>query len=168
MIVIVMGVCGAGKTTVGKLLAESLHARFEEGDKFHPPANVAKMSNGEPLTDADRRPWLENIAASIDAWQADGTSIVLTCSALKKAYRRILAGDRTDVCFLYLKGDADTLAQRMRQRRHHFMPASLLPSQLETLEEPQGTEQAIVADICTPPAQIASDAAMAIRARQGA
>ena len=164
MIVVVMGVCGAGKTTVGKLLAERLGARFEEGDKYHPPENVEKMSDGAPLTDEDRRPWLDTIAANIDRWQAEGTAVVIACSALKEAYRKILVGDRNGVFVLYLRGDVKTLTARMRQRRHHFMPASLLPSQLATLEEPRASDHVIVADVQTPPAEIAQSAAQAIAA----
>ena len=168
MIVVVMGVCGAGKTTVGKLLADRLGARFEEGDKFHPRANVEKMSNGTPLTDEDRRPWLESIAASIDKWQAEGTTVVIACSALKESYRKILVGDRDGVYVLYLRGDTETLVARMRQRRHHFMPASLLPSQLAALEEPLPCDHVVVADVRTPPPEIAEHAAKAMTALESA
>lgn len=168
MIAIVMGVCGAGKTTVGELLAQRLGARFEEGDKYHPRTNVEKMSKGTPLTDEDRWPWLESMAASIDRWQAEGTAAVIACSALKEAYRKILVGDRDGVFVLYLRGDAETLAQRMRQRRHHFMPASLLWSQLATLEEPLPSSHVVVADVRTSPAEIAELTAKAISAVENA
>ncbi len=168
MIAIVMGVCGAGKTTVGKLLAERLGARFEEGDRYHPRANVEKMSNGAALTDEDRRPWLDTIAANIDRWQAEGTAAVIACSALKEAYRKILVGNRAGVFILYLRGDAATLTERMRQRPHHFMPTSLLPSQLATLEEPLSSDHVVVADVRTPPAEIAETTAKAIAALQNA
>ncbi len=168
MIVIVMGVCGAGKTTVGEQLAERLGARFEEGDKYHPPANVEKMSIGTPLTDEDRWPWLEGIASRIDKWQSAGTSAVIACSALKESYRQILVGDRPEVYILYLKGDAATLTERMQQRDHHFMPASLLPSQLATLEEPSPSDNVIVADVRSPPQEIVETAAQILATRQSA
>ena len=140
-----MGVSGSGKTTVGKALARKLGWRFIEGDDFHPPANVAKMHSGVPLTDADRWPWLDRIVAEMRRIEAAGENAVIACSALKTAYRDRLA-QGGDVRLVDLKGDAATIEPRMAHRRH-FMPPSLLPSQFATLEEPN---DAIVVDIREP------------------
>ena len=130
-----MGVCGCGKTTVGEALAATLGWPFHDADNFHPAANVAKMAAGEPLTDADRWPWLDRIAEEGRAILARGEHAVIACSALKQAYRERLrrAGD---VRFVFLNGDADTIAARLAARRDHYMPPSLLPSQLAALEVP--------------------------------
>lgn len=164
MIVIVMGVCGAGKTTVGELIAENIGARFLEGDRFHPAANVEKMSRGEPLDDADRAPWLEKIADSIDQWTQAGDSVVIACSALKESYRQTLIGDRTNVRLVFLHGSPELLADRMASRQHHFMPAGLLPSQLATLEAPSENDHTISADVADPPTAIANRVTDWIRA----
>jgi len=139
-------VCGSGKTTVGEALAAQLHCAFLDADRFHPPQNVAKMASGEPLTDEDRWPWLDRLAGELAQILARGEHAVLACSALKEAYRKRLqrAGD---VRIVYLKGDQATLAARLAGRKHEYMPASLLPSQLATLEEPTG---ALVVDIREP------------------
>jgi gluconokinase len=142
-VLILMGVSGSGKTTVGAMLAGRLRWRFAEADDFHSAANVAKMRSGTPLTDADRLPWLQAIAARIDAWRRDGVHGVITCSALKRAYRDILIGDRPDVRLVHLKGERTLIADRMAARQGHFMPASLLESQFSTLEEPAPEEHAI-------------------------
>src|SRR5882672_6465750 len=113
MVVVVMGVSSSGKTTVAKLLAETLGWQYQEGDALHPPENVAKMSSGTPLTDADRLPWLRAIAARIDEWRSRGEPGVVTCSALKRAYRDIIVGNRPDVVLVYLKGSHDLIAARM-------------------------------------------------------
>jgi gluconokinase len=146
MIVVLMGVCGCGKTTVGKALAAALGCRFLDADDFHPPANVAKMASGEPLTDDDRWPWLDCIAAELRQILARGEHAVLACSALKEAYRTRLkrAGD---VRIVYLKGDFATIQARLAVRKHEYMPASLLPSQFAALEEPA---EALVVDIREP------------------
>ena len=130
-----MGVCGSGKTTVGEALAAQLHCAFLDADDFHPPQNVTKMAAGQPLTDEDRWPWLDRLAAELAKILARGEHAVLACSALKEAYRKRLqrAGD---VRIVYLKGDEATLAARLASRQHQYMPASLLPSQLATLEAP--------------------------------
>lgn len=130
-----MGVCGCGKTTVGRALAVSLGWPYHDADDFHPAANVAKMRAGEPLTDADRWPWLDRIVAEARATLSRGEHAVIACSALKQAYRERLqrAGD---LRFVYLKGDQDLIARRLAERRDHYMPPSLLPSQLAALEEP--------------------------------
>jgi carbohydrate kinase (thermoresistant glucokinase family) len=135
VIVLVMGVTGSGKTTVGQALADALGWRFHDGDDFHPEANVAKMAAGQPLTDEDRWPWLDRIADEMRRTLARGENAVFACSALKEAYRRRLqrAGD---VRVVHLKGDAATIAARLAERSHRYMPASLLPSQFATLEEP--------------------------------
>lgn len=137
-VVVVMGVSGVGKTTVGALLAERLGWAFEEGDALHPEANVAKMAAGEPLTDDDRRPWLELVAAWIEARTAAGEPGVITCSALKRVYRDVLR--RTGVVFVHLTGPDAITAERLAGRRGHFMPPSLLASQLSTLE-PLGADE---------------------------
>ena len=157
MIVIVMGVCGTGKTTVGRLIAERIGARFEEGDRFHPKANVEKMSRGEPLDDEDRWPWLESIGRSIDEWQRAGEDVILACSALKERYREILLGGRPDMRLVHLFGTQALISERMAQRRHHFMPPSLVPSQFAALEPPAPGEHVIAADVVRPPEAIAAE-----------
>jgi len=155
-ILVVMGVSGSGKTTVATLLAEKLGWPFAEGDDFHPPANVAKMHGGTPLTDADRLPWLSAIAAWIDARRAAGTGGIVSCSALKRAYRDILVGPRADVRLVYVRGSRGLIAARIAARHDHFMPASLLESQFETLEEPGTDERPIIADAALTPAAMAA------------
>jgi len=152
-----MGVSGSGKTTVAKALAEHLGWRFQEGDALHPPQNVAKMAAGTPLSDADRWPWLTAIAAVIDGWRAAGVSGIVTCSALKRAYRQVLVGDRADVRLVYLAGSKALIAGRMAARTGHFMPAALLDSQLATLEPPGAEEHPIVMDIGPEPAVIVAE-----------
>ncbi|MEA2800449.1 MAG: gluconokinase [Rhodospirillaceae bacterium] len=163
MVVVVMGVSGSGKTTVGSLLAEALGWHFQEGDKLHPPENVEKMSAGIPLTDADRLPWLRKIAETIDDWRSRGESGVITCSALKRSYRDIIIGDRPDVRLVYLKGSPDLIRQRMAQRHGHFMPPALLDSQFSTLEEPSPDENPIIVDIGGQPEEIAREIACRLR-----
>jgi gluconokinase len=155
VIVVVMGVSGSGKTTVASLLAATFGWPFQEGDKLHPPANVEKMSGGTPLTDADRLPWLQKIARTIDDWRAHGQSGVITCSALKRSYRDIIVGERPDVRLVYLKGSLDLIRRRMAARHGHFMPATLLESQFTILEEPSPDENPIVVDIDGSPEEIA-------------
>lgn len=155
MIVVVMGVSGCGKTTVSALLAATLGWRYREGDDLHPPENVEKMRGGTPLTDADRLPWLHKIAAEIGGWQARGEEGVLTCSALKRAYRDIIIGDRSEVALVYLKGSHDLIARRMAARHEHFMPTALLASQFATLQEPTSDERPIVIDVDGSPGEIA-------------
>ena len=146
-VLVVMGVSGSGKTTIAVQLAKVLGWRFKEGDDLHPPANVAKMASGTPLTDEDRWPWLHAIAALIDQWRAEGASGVIPCSALKRVYRDILIGDRPDVRMVYLQGDHDLIAKRMAARKGHFMPPALLDSQFSTLEEPGPDERPITVHI---------------------
>jgi len=134
VLVVVMGVSGSGKTTLATGLARRLHWEFQEGDELHPAANVAKMARGEPLTDEDRRPWLEAIGLWMDEHLAAGTSAVLTCSALRRTYRDFLRESRPEVLFCHVTADATVIRERMERRLGHYMPASLLPSQLATLE----------------------------------
>jgi len=153
MIVIVMGVVGAGKTTVGKLLAAQMGWEFADADDFHPASNVQKIHNGIPLTDEDRRPWLDLLHARIVEWMGHRHSAVLACSALKKIYRdKLDAGP--DVRFVYLKGSADLIASRLRARRGHFANESILVSQLADLEEPG---EALTVEIFETPQQIVND-----------
>jgi gluconokinase len=154
-VIVLMGVSGTGKTEVGTRLARALNGEFAEGDDYHPPANVAKMRSGVPLDDADRLPWLETLSRQIGAWLEQDRTVVLACSALKQRYRDILKAGRPGVVFVHLKGDKVLIRARLQKRRGHYMPASLLDSQLATLEEPadaitvgiEGTPDAIVAEI---------------------
>jgi gluconokinase len=149
---IVMGVSGSGKTTVAELLAKQLGWPFMEGDRLHPPANVEKMRQGIPLTDADRAPWLDRIGEELKSWAADGRSGVMTCSALKRAYRDRIRSARPDVRFVYLKGSQTLIEGRVAARHHEYMPASLLRSQFDTLEEPAPDEPVVTVDVGGSPA----------------
>jgi len=151
MIIILMGVSGSGKTTIGARLAQALGCPFYDADQFHPPANVAKMQQGLPLTDEDRWPWLQALRVHIETCIHQGVSAVLACSALKQTYREHLVIDEAEVKLVYLKGDYDLIQERLAQRRGHFMPPGLLASQFATLEEPK---QGIVVDIVHPPETI--------------
>jgi gluconokinase len=157
MVLVVMGVSGSGKTTVGKLLAERLGWHYQEGDALHPPENVAKMSAGTPLTDADRIPWLRRIAGRIDAWRSSGEAGVVTCSALKRIYRDIIIGDRPDVRLVHLRGSRALIGRRMAARKGHFMPTALLDTQFATLQEPSPEERAIIVDVGGTPAEIVDE-----------
>ena len=142
-VLVVMGVSGCGKSTVAAHLSERLGWPFMEGDSLHPPANVAKMQAGHPLTDEDRWPWLALVADWIEEQLDAGNDGIITCSALKRSYRDVLDRRGAGVTFVYLAGKRQTLEDRMRGRTGHFMPPSMLASQLETLEEPQPDEPAI-------------------------
>ena len=168
MVVVVMGVSSSGKTTVAKLLAETLGWHYQEGDALHPPENVAKMSNGTPLTDSDRWPWLQAIAAGIDEWRRRGEPGVVTCSALKRAYRDIIVGQRPDVALVHLAGGHDLIAERMAARKGHFMPPALLDNQFATLEAPSTDERAIVVDVGETPFRIVQDVARRLAERNSA
>ena len=137
-IVILMGVTGSGKTTIGQLLANDFNWRFYNGDDFHPTANVDKMSRGVPLTDEDRAPWLAALDHLIGDLIAQAQSAVISCSALRQTYRDRLAANRAEVVFVYLKGDYNLARERLLSRKGHFMKADLLASQFDTLEEPEG------------------------------
>ena len=144
---VVMGVSGSGKSTIADRLAARLGWRYEDGDKFHPPSNVAKMSAGHPLTDEDRWPWLRAIADEIDRVCEAGQRVVIACSALKRAYREILVHGRNDVRIVFLNGTQDLIAERLAARTGHFMPPGLLTSQFRTLEPPQLNERPITVSI---------------------
>ncbi|WP_340103943.1 gluconokinase [Rhodohalobacter sp. 8-1] len=135
MVWIIMGVSGSGKTTVGKKLAKRLNIPFYDGDNFHPKENVEKMQSGRPLNDDDRKPWLVTLANKINEWN-NNKGAVLACSALKLSYRKLLTSKSDDVQFVYLKGNRETIFNRMKSRSDHYMPAKLLDSQFEALEEP--------------------------------
>ena len=155
--VVVMGVSGAGKSTVGKLIAARLDCPFRDADSFHPKANIAKMSRGEPLTDTDRWPWLEAIAAWIAEHRTAGTTCVVTCSALKRRYRDLVTDNqRDDVRLVYLKGDFALIEARLEARTGHFMPPGLLQSQFDALEEPGVNERAMTVSIEATPEDIAA------------
>jgi carbohydrate kinase (thermoresistant glucokinase family) len=150
MIVVVMGVAGCGKTSVGERLAERLGWAMLEGDAFHPQANKDKMAGGTPLTDEDRWPWLDEIAREMRRHDGNGESAIVTCSALKRSYRDRLRRGAADVRFVHLTGSRDVHEERIRTRTGHFMPASMLDSQLATLEPPGAQEAAIAVDIDQP------------------
>jgi carbohydrate kinase (thermoresistant glucokinase family) len=152
MVIVVTGVSGAGKTVVGSELAARLGWAFEDADDFHPEANVDKMRRGVPLTGEDRTPWIRALAEGVRRWSVDGRDVVLACSALRKSFRDALrggVGDGGDIRFVYLKGGNEEIDRRVRRRAGHFMPASLLKSQFDTLEEPDSSE-ALVIDIGRP------------------
>ena len=163
--VVVMGVSGSGKTTLGEGIADRLHWRFQEGDELHPPANVAKMSRGEPLTDDDRWPWLDAVGRWIDARAGAGESAVLTCSALRRTYRDHLRAERPGVVFCHLTVDAETLRHRVADRLGHYMPASLLPSQLATLEPLDDDEPGVTVAAAGDPADVLAEALRALGIR---
>jgi gluconokinase len=150
MIVVVMGVSGVGKTTIGRLLADRLSCPFLDADEFHPPENVAKMRSGTPLSDADREPWLAALRREIDGRLQRGESAVLACSALKQAYRdRLQVADAVRI--VYLRGDAALIRDRLRARRGHYFDPALLASQFAALEEPEGV---LVVDVAASPEEI--------------
>jgi gluconokinase len=152
--IVVMGVSGSGKSTIASMLAQRLHWVYEDADWFHPKSNIEKMHHGEPLNDQDRWPWLHAIADWIDATRRAGGHGIVACSALKRAYRDILIGDRRDVRLVFLKGDFDLIARRIAARADHFMPSTLLESQFATLQEPQADERPIVVSIAPHPREI--------------
>ena len=146
-VVVVMGVSGSGKTTVAEQLAAHFGWMFQEGDSLHPPANVAKMAAGQPLDDTDRAPWLAIIAQWVEARLVAGQNGVVTCSALKRRYREQIGNGKPGVQFVYLHGDRATLEDHVRSRHHEYMPATLLDSQLATLEEPEPDEHVITVNV---------------------
>jgi len=154
---IVMGVSGSGKSTIGESLAERLGWPYEDADTFHPASNVAKMSAGHPLTDEDRWPWLKAIAAEIDRVCKADERVVIGCSALKRAYRDVLLHGRTDIRLVYLEGTQSLIADRIGQRKGHFMPPGLLTSQFATLEPPTPDEHPLTVSIDAPVEAIIDD-----------
>ena len=157
MHIVVMGVSGTGKTSVGEELAEELGCEFVEGDSLHPRRNIEKMENGIPLTDEDRWPWLQAIAEMVAVRDHEGTSTVVTCSALKRTYRDILVHGRDDVRIVFLDGTQDLVATRLAARKGHFMPPGLLASQFITLERPGADERPITVSIDAPVEKIVDD-----------
>ena len=145
--VVVMGVSGCGKSTVGEGIAGTLGWPFAEADDFHPPANVAAMRSGRPLTDDDRRPWLADLASWLADREAEGRSSVMSCSALRRAHRDVLRSGAPEVLFVHLDGAAEVIAARVAARAGHFMPPSLLDSQVATLEPLAADEQGVVLDL---------------------
>jgi gluconokinase len=154
MIVVVMGVTGVGKTTIGSDLARRLNCAFEDADSYHSAANIEKMAHGIPLTDADRIPWLEAMRAMLGQHAAEGLSVVLACSALRQSYRDIL-GKGLNVTWIYLKASAEVIRQRIEHRHGHFAKEDLLTSQFETLEEPKDV---IVVNAELPEEQVVAEA----------
>jgi gluconokinase len=161
-----MGVSGSGKSTVGALLAAALEVPFLEGDSFHPPANVARMAGGIALTDRDREGWLQTLAQQLKQHAAQG--VVLSCSALKRRYRDVLRSGAPTLALVHLSGAPDVLAERLAGRSGHYMPPSLLASQLATLEPPQPDEHALSLDITQPPAQLVQRALAWLGSRDAA
>jgi gluconokinase len=148
---VIMGVAGSGKSLIGARFARAIGVEFVEGDLYHPPENVARMAAGTPLTDADRQGWLMAIAARLGEAQRAGTGLVVSCSALKRKYRDLLRSGASGVRFVHLTGNRSLLAERLSQRRGHFMPPSMLDSQLATLEAPSPDEDAWVFDVADSP-----------------
>ena len=154
LVIVLMGVSGCGKSTVGVELSRRLGWPFRDADSFHPPGNIAKMSSGAPLTDEDRMPWLAAIADWIDERCDRGEPGIVSCSALKRAYRQRIIGARRRVRLVYLKGDRALIGRRLEARRHHFMPASLLESQFATLEEPRAGERPVIVSAAMSPRRV--------------
>jgi carbohydrate kinase (thermoresistant glucokinase family) len=163
--IIVMGVSGSGKSTIGALLAEALGWPFADADGFHPAANVAKMAAGQPLTDADRWPWLDAIAAHIGASRTAEQPVVVACSALRRVYRDRLRAGHKDVIFLHLAGDAGLIGERQAARQGHFMPPSLMASQFATLEEPDAEADAVIVSVSASPHEVVATAIDQLAAR---
>jgi len=159
LVLVVMGVMGTGKSTLALALADLLGWPFAEGDTLHPPENVAKMASGRSLTDADRGPWLERVAAWVQARLQAGGSGIITCSALKRSYRELIRGRDDRVVFVHLVGSPQTITRRLAARQGHFMPPSLLASQLADLERPGSDEPVIEVGIGPPPRQLAREVA---------
>jgi gluconokinase len=162
-VIVVMGVAGCGKSTVGRMLAQRLGWPFAEADDFHSAANVAKMAAGTPLTDEDRRPWLESIRRWMDETASDS---VVTCSALRRSYRDILRGAQANVRFLHLSGTQESIGARMAARTSHFMPTSLLASQLATLEPLEAGEDGVVINVTGRPEEIVASAIKVLGLRE--
>ena len=167
VIIVMMGPCGCGKTTVGSALAARLGGAFMEGDSYHPEENRTKMSAGEPLTDDDRWPWLDLISSELQTHREAGTTVVLACSALKRTYRDRLRRADPGMLFVLLEGPKALLLERLTSRRDHFMPPALLDSQLEALEAPGSDESAFTVDVALTPAQMVDQIVAQAAAVQG-
>ncbi|MCD2442788.1 gluconokinase [Agromyces sp. SYSU K20354] len=167
-VVVVMGVSGAGKSTIGALLARDLGVPFTDADDLHPLANIEKMASGVPLDDDDRRPWLETVGATLAEAGRTGAGLVVACSALRRVYRDIILAKAPETRFVHLHGTRDVLAARTEGRTGHFMPTSLLDSQLATLEALDSDEPGIVVDIDRPVAEILDDAVSRLTGRRSA
>ncbi len=161
-LVVVTGVSGSGKTTVGKGIADAMGWEYAEGDDFHSKANLAKMSSGTPLTDEDRWPWLRAIGTWLDDHERQGDSAVVTCSALRRVYRDLLRKERPDVRFCHVEATADLIRTRLARREGHYMPPSLLPSQLATLEPLAADEPGVVVSVVGTPQEILPRALLAL------
>jgi len=157
-IVVVMGVSGCGKSTVGKRLADAMAVRFVEGDELHSPHNVALMAAGTPLTDGNRADWLRHVAQRLTEAAGEGQGLVISCSALKRSYREQLRAAAPALHFIYLQGNRALLAERLQSRAGHYMPPSMLQSQLDTLEPPAPDEHAITLDIADTPDALVAEA----------
>lgn len=155
--IIVMGVSGSGKSTIGALLAEKLEQEFIDGDALHPEENRIKMAAGIALDDADRTPWLNNIGEKLSDSNKAGAPVIIACSALKRSYRDLIRSHEPDTLFVHLTGGKQLIGDRMAARKHEFMPTSLLTSQLATLEEPSSDEHVLLAEVAHTPEQIVSD-----------
>lgn len=162
--IVLMGVCGSGKTTLGQRLSQQLGWDFFDGDDFHPSANVDKMASGRPLDDDDRRPWLEALRDLLDRRLAAGEGTILACSALKESYRSLLGTERPEILLVFLDGSRELLSARMASRQGHFMPSGLLDSQLATLEDPlgDGGKPALRLDVSQTPAELCLQIVQAI------
>lgn len=167
MVIVMMGTTGAGKTTIGSLLAVELDWPFADADDYHSAENLAKMRSGIPLTDEDRGPWLESLRKAIEVWLAEDRDVVLACSALRRSYRaQLRVNDR--VTFVYLKGDREVFEERVSQRRGHFAKAILLASQFATLEEPSQDEAAVIVSAMDSPRDVVASILQALNLRQKA
>jgi gluconokinase len=165
--VVVMGVSSTGKTAVGERVAKELDFEFLEGDRYHPASNIAKMEGGTPLTDEDRAPWLQILADALATKSAEGRSTVLSCSALRRRYRDVLRSGAPELFFVHLHAPFDVLLARMGKRTRHFMPASLLQSQFDTLEPLDPDEGGVVVDVSPPLDEVVATAVAAVRAQFG-
>ncbi|WP_180966971.1 gluconokinase [Cohaesibacter celericrescens] len=163
MIIVVMGISGTGKSTLGRQIAEHLGVPFVEGDDFHSPQNVSKMAAGQPLTNEDRQPWLASLASAMSDWASKNETRVVSCSALRKQYRDCFRSAASDLRFLFLDGSLDLVRQRMQQRDNHFMPAELVESQMETLEYPVDETDVIRLDVSRPTKELVDDAVSALQ-----
>jgi len=158
MIIVIMGVTASGKTTIGTRASKRFGWPFYDADEFHPPANIAKMSRGEPLTDEDREPWLQALHDKMAEEERAGHSAIFACSALKARYRQVLRDGLKKVWFVFLKGDPDVLQARLDHRKGHFMPRTMLPSQIAALEEPEPGD-ALILDAAKPPNDLVDEIA---------